>query len=144
MLLPVWSLWTILGLVFVIAEIFTAGFAVLCFSFGCVAAAICAWFELSLTWQVAAFAVFSGLAFVTVRPLVLKYLMPDKKQTRTNADALIGRVVRVSERIDESANTGRVSFDGSEWKAVADEVIEQGEKVEITQINSVILTVKKL
>lgn len=144
MILPVWSLWTILGLVFVIAEIFTAGFAVLCFSFGCAAAAICAALDLSLSWQTMSFAVFSALAFIFVRPLVLRYLMPKKKVTRTNTSALIGRVVRVTETINEAYNTGTVSFDGTEWRAVADTVIPKGEKVEITAVNSTIVTVQKV
>lgn len=142
MILPVWSLWTILGLVFVIAEIFTTGFAVLCFSFGCAGAAICAYFDLGMTWQFLAFAALSALAFVTVRPLVLKYLMPRQKITRTNTSALIGRVVRVTETIDERANTGTVSFDGTEWKAVADTIIPKDTKVEIIRIDSTIVTVK--
>lgn len=144
MILPLWSIWIIGALIFVIAEIFTAGFAVLCFSFGCVAASACAALSLSMTWQILAFAVFTALAFVTVRPLVLKYLMPAKKQVKTNASALAGRHVRVTETIDEAANTGCVSIDGTEWKAVADCVIEKGSKVEIVKIDSVIVTVKPL
>lgn len=140
--IPIWSIWTIFGLVFVIAEIFTSGFAVLCFSFGCAAAAVCAALDIEIAWQIAAFAIGSGLAFVTVRPMVLRYLMPEQKQVRTNASALVGRVVRVTETIDESANTGAISVDGSEWRAVADTLIPKGEKVEIVGINSTILTVK--
>lgn len=142
--MEIWHFWVILAIVFVIIEVFTNGFAVACFSFGCLAAAICSACELSATWQILAFAVISGLAFVTIRPLVLKLLFRNRPEVRTNADAIIGRSARVSERIDPVAGTGRVAIDGDDWKAVVadDSVIEVGTIVEIVSRESVILTVK--
>ena len=142
-LMPIWSYWVIGALFFVILEVFTPGFAVICFSVGCIAAAICAAVDVSLAWQTVAFAVFSGIALVTIRPLALKYCTPKKKQTRTNADAMVGRKARVTEAIDGVGDTGLVSLDGTEWKAVANEEIAKGEWVVVTEVNSVVLTVAK-
>ena len=43
-------------------------------------------------------------------------------------------------------NSGRVAIDGDDWKAVADdknEIIEKGQKVIVTGVDSVILKVRK-
>lgn len=145
MIVPVWSIWLIVAVAFVILEIFTAGFAVMCFSFGAIAASIVSACGGEPVWQILAFAIFTALAFIFVRPLVLRFFHKNENEVKTNADALIGRKVRVCERIDASVNSGRVALDGDEWKAIAEDgsVIEVGQMVEITKRDSIILTVKQ-
>ena len=143
--LELWHIWALVALFFVILEIFTSGFAVMCFSFGAIGSAICAACGLSMLWQLIVFAVVTALAFVFVRPLVIKMFFKGN-EVKTNADAIIGRKARVSERIDNAANTGRVAIDGDDWKAVSadGQTIEIGETVEIISRDSIILTVKKI
>ena len=142
-----WQIWLLIAAVFVVIEIFTSGFAVACFSVGCVFSAILAACDLSLTWQVVAFAIGTFLAFVLIRPVVMKYL--DKKTNndhiKTNMDNIIGKTAVVTERIEEGGY-GRVKIDGDDWKALTDNGLaaEVGEKVEIVSYESIILTVKKL
>lgn len=142
--MAVWQIWAIIALAFVILEIFTTGFAVMCFSFGGVAAAIAAACDATLAWQIVWFCIFSALAFVTIRPLVMKTFF--KKEVKTNADALAGRQGRVTEEIDNEKGTGRVAVDGDDWKAVSQdgEIIAKGDRVEIIKLDSVIVTVKKV
>lgn len=144
--MEVWHIWLIVALVFFIVEIFTQGFAVVCFSFGCIAGAICAAFNLEFLYQMIAFAVFTLIAFILIRPVILKFFFKKSKDYRTNTAALIGRQVIVRETIDNAANTGRVAVDGEEWKAIneSNEIIEKGTMVEIIAQNSLILTVKKI
>lgn len=145
--MEVWHIWAIVALLFIILEIFTSGFAVMCFSFGGIAAAIAAGCDATLTWQIVWFCIFTAAAFVTVRPFVLKTFFKDEKNlVKTNVEALIGRHARVTERIDSNAGTGRVAVDGDDWKAVTedDSQIEKGEKVEITKVDSVIVTVRTI
>ncbi len=142
--LSFWVLWLIIALVFIILEIFTAGFAVACFSIGAVAAAIVAGVGLGLAWQLVAFSVFTILAFLIVRPLVIKHFYNSGDAGRkSNADALIGRKARVTETINNAAGTGRVAVDGDDWKAVSKRglVIPVGQYVTIRDIDSIILTV---
>ena len=141
--ISVWLIWALVAVVCVIVEIFTVGFAVVCFAFGAVAASVCAACGLALWWQIAAFVVFTSLAFIFVRPFVLKRLY-SKTDVKTNADALIGRIGRVSEQIDNAEGKGRVAVDGDDWKAVAenDEIIGVGQKVEIVSRDSIVLTVR--
>ena len=145
--MTVWQIWLLIAAVFVVIEIFTSGFAVACFSVGCVFGAILAACDMSLTWQVVAFAIGTFLAFILIRPVVMKYL--DKKtndnHVKTNMDNIIGKTAVVTERIEEGGH-GRVKIDGDDWKAQTDNgtAVEVGEKVQIVSYESIILTVKKL
>lgn len=145
--MEVWHIWVIIALVFIIVEIFTAGFAVFCISVGALCAAIAAACQVNLTWQIVIFAVGTLVGFILIRPLLIKYFFKGKDSNiKTNADALLGKTVIVCEAIDEKNNTGRIKVDGDEWRSVSDDGshIDVGEKVIITEINSIILTVKKL
>ena len=140
-----YQIWLIAAIVLVILEIFTSGFGVICFAVGAVFSALGAYLELNLIWQLVIFAAASMLAFIFIRPVVLRVLEKKSKEVKTNADALIGKVAMVSEAIDSEKNTGRVAVDGDDWKAVSQDgsVINNGEKVEIVSRDSIILTVKK-
>ena len=83
---------------------------------------------------------------MTVRPLVYKFFYKKVGEVKTNAEALIGRRAIVTERIEGELHPGRVKVDGDDWKAICEsaEPIEVGEAVEITALNSIIVTVKKL
>lgn len=144
--MEVWHYWVIIALVFVIVEMFTTGFAVMCISFGCLFGALASVLDWEFKWQLLAFAVGTALAFLTVRPLVYKFFYKKGQEVKTNVDALVGRMAIVTERIEGQLHPGRVKLDGDDWKAVSldKEPIEVGEAVEITAINSVIVTVKKI
>ncbi len=142
-----WQIWLLVAAVFVIIEIFTSGFAVACFSVGCVFSAILAACDLSVTWQVVAFAIGTFLAFIFIRPFVMKII--DKKTNdnniKTNMDNIIGKTAVVTERIEEGGY-GRVKIDGDDWKARTDDgtTVDVGERVQILSYESIVLTVKKL
>lgn len=144
--MEVWHIWVIVALIFVIVEIFTSGFAVMCISFGCLFGAAASALDWEFKWQLLAFAIGTVLAFMTVRPLVYKFFYKKSHEVKTNADALVGRRAVATERIEGELHPGRVKVDGDDWKAVSlgAEPIEVGDAVEITAINSVILTVKKI
>lgn len=141
-----WHFWALGALVFLIAEIFTPGFALACVSIGGIFGAVAAACELSLAWQIVLFAIGTFLAFLLVRPLVLKAMARhDKDVPKTNMGALIGREARVTEEIGPEGDTGRVKVDGDEWQAVSNDgqPIEVGAKVVILKYESIILTVKR-
>ena len=144
--MEVWHIWVFVALIFVIVEIFTSGFAVMCISFGCLFGAAASALNWGVKWQLLAFAIGTVLAFMTVRPLVYKFFYKKSHEVKTNADALVGRRAVATERIEGELHPGRVKVDGDDWKAVSlgAEPIEVGDAVEITAINSVILTVKKI
>lgn len=140
-----WQIWVIASLLFFIAEIFTVGFVVICFSVGGFFAALAAACGLGVIWQVTVFSVATALCFFFIRPIVMK-LFSRKDNTKTNADAIIGRIGIVSEAIDPVTDKGRVKLDGDDWKAVsADGVaIEAGQHVEIVSRDTLVVKVKQV
>lgn len=139
-----WQVWIIAALLFFLLEIFTAGFAVSCFSFGAIASAVAAGLGLSFLWQLGIFAVVSGLSLAFIRPLIVKLFYKDC-DSKTNVDALIGRTGRVSETIDPDTGKGRVTIDGDAWKAVSTngQKIKTGTVVRIIAFDSIIATVEE-
>ncbi|MBQ8272792.1 MAG: NfeD family protein [Tidjanibacter sp.] len=140
--MEIWHIWAIVAVLFVIGEIFTSGFAFICFAVGCIGGAIAAAAGAILEWQLGIFAIATFVAFLLVRPLLKK--LSAKDEIATNADALIGRTAKVTECI-EVGGKGRVAIDGDIWQAVSHEQtdIAEGEWVEVISRESIVLTVKR-
>ena len=140
--MEIWHIWAIVATLFIIGEMLTAGFALICFAVGAVGGAIGAASGASLEWQLGIFALATLVAFLAVRPLLRR--LSAKDEVPTNADALIGRTAKVTECI-EVGGRGRVAIDGDIWQAESSEQsdILEGEKVEIISRESIILTVRR-
>lgn len=144
--MEIWHMWVIAALILVVVEIFTTGFAVICLAIGALAAAVDAACGGGAEGQLIWFAAATLLAFVFVRPLLVKAFRKSGGRERlSGVDALKGREAIVSEHISASDNTGRVAVDGDDWKAVSVDGadIGKGEKVTIESVDSVVLTVRK-
>ncbi len=143
--MDIWIYWVVAALLLFIIELFTAGFAVICLAIGAGGGAIAAASDLSLEMQLLIFAIVSLVALLCVRP-VLKRTFYKKEEIATNVNAMIGKRGIVCEDIDANGISGRVVIDGVDWRAVSatGEPIAKGTKVEITAIDSIILTVKTL
>lgn len=142
----VWYIWVIITAALVIIELFTGGFGVLSFAFGCAAGALASVCGLSLNWQLLLAILVSLVFFFFIRPFAVKFLLRKKDdEVRTNTEALIGRKVRVTETVDAVAGTGHVAVDGDVWKAVAKDgnPIPAGTTVRIVAQDSLILTVEQ-
>lgn len=65
---------------------------------------------------------------------------------KTNVDGLIGKIGKISEKIDLTENTGRVHVDGDDWKAISsnNSIIEEGTVVEIIALESIVVTVRPI
>ena len=138
-----WHIWIIVALVFFIMEIFTPGFAVACLSIGSIGGSIASACGLEFKFQILVFAIATLLAFVLVRPVVLKVFHNKSKEVLTNVDALVGRQAIVSEEIVPIVG-GRVKVDGEDWKAISADgrPVSAGTPVRILKVESVILTVE--
>lgn len=143
--MEIWHIWIIVALVLFIVELFTTGFAVICLSIGCLGGAVAAACATSVEVQLLIFAVVSFVALASVRPILKRSFYKQGEKVLTNASAMVGRHGVVCNAIDQS-ESGRVVIDGVDWKArsVDNSPIEQGARVEVVAIESVVLTVKKL
>lgn len=137
--------WLAMTLLFLVMELFSGGFFIVCFSLGALVSMIAVLFGISFYGQLAIFAVFSVLSLLVIRPVAVKYFYRKSEQKVSNADAIIGRVGEVSETIEPNG-FGRVKLDGDDWKAQSQDAmrIEKGTRVRILSRDSIIVTVEKV
>jgi membrane protein implicated in regulation of membrane protease activity len=140
-----WHWWMYAAILLFIIELFTPGFIVACLGIGSVCASLIAYFGFDLDSQLICFAITTLLSLFIIRPMLYNKAGAVDK-IKTNDEALIGRQARVTEEINSTTNTGRVSVDGDLWRAKSsnNEIIKENEQVSVTSINSTIVTVKKI
>ncbi|MBQ0115340.1 MAG: NfeD family protein [Bacteroidales bacterium] len=141
----IWQFWALLCVICLILELSSGDFFIMCFSIGAFFTAIATAFNPTFTVQVIVFIVVSVLCLMFIRPVMLKYFHKVKDERKSNAEAIIGRVGRVSETIEEGGH-GRVAIDGDDWKAISADgsEIARGEKVKVVEMESIIITVERV
>lgn len=139
-----WQLWALVMVVCLILELTSGDFFIMCFAIGALLTAVAAALGLGFYGQLVVFAVVSVLSIFFIRPRLVKALHGKRRERLSNADALMGRIGRVSEAI-EQGGYGRVAIDGDDWKAVSadGEYIPLGQNVRVVGRESIILTVEK-
>lgn len=137
-----WQMWALVSVVCLILELTNGDFFIMCFAIGAAVTAVLSAFGIGFYGQLALFAAASVLSIFFVRPTVLKHLHRKENTRASNADALDGRIGRVSETIEENG-FGRVAIDGDDWKAASLSGcrIEKGSRVKVVGRESIILTV---
>ena len=127
-------------------EIFIPSFVLFNFGIGAVIGSFVAGLNLSLEWQILFFSVGTLLSIFLIRPAMKKFAYKRTEGFKTNMEALVGRQANVTEEISSENNRGQISLDGDIWKArsLSNEIIPQGSLVEIVQLNSIVLIVKKI
>lgn len=143
--IEVWHIWIIIAVFLFIVEIFTPTFLMACLALGCIAAGISSYLDYGIKIQLLSFSIGTLIGFFGVRPFMLKYAHRNSDKVKTNIEALVGKVGRVTVTIDSSQNQGRVTVEGDDWRAETEnnEIINEGERVEVLKINSTILIVKQ-
>lgn len=139
-----WQMWAIVALLCLILELTNGDFYVMCFAIGALCTALMSAVGIGFYAQLFVFALFSVLCIFFVRPVAVRYLHGNCKERPSNADALMGRIGRVSEAIDGNGY-GRVAIDGDDWKAVSADggPIALGQNVRVVGRESIIITVEK-
>lgn len=145
-----WILWTVLGAILVVAEIFTSGFVLLWFGVGAFAAALLAIIGVdSLALQFLIFAgVSSGLTAAS-RTIFLKYFSREKtgQSLRSGVDALPGKIGTVVSSSRGALQEGAVKVFGSTWTAYpapGEAPLEAGERVCVESIEGASIYVKRV
>ena len=136
--------WLVLALIFFAAEIFTAGFVLLCFGLGALAGAGLAYFGLGLTWQLIAFIVVSIAAVLLSRPFAERVTSTGPQNLA--GDRVLGKRAVVLQAIDPIANTGMVRVGTEEWRAasVDHSPIAKDSVVEVVGVEGVRLQVQRI
>lgn len=137
-----WLLWIVAGSICLTLELSSGDFFITCFAVGALAAAASDAFGAAFWLQVIVFAAVSVMSIFFIRPALVARLQAKADHRVSNADALIGRIGRVTEQI-EQGGFGRVQIDGDDWKAESksNKAIAKGLKVKVVGRESIILDV---
>ena len=140
-----WIIWAIICVIALLLELTSGDCFLLCISLACACTAGVAGMGAGWVVQVVVACVISLILLLLLRPQLIKWMHMGEDKRVSNADALIGRVGVVSEEIDQNGY-GRVAIDGDDWKAQSQNgaAIAKGQRVEIVNRESIIVTVKEV
>ncbi len=135
--------WIILGIILLIAELFTPGFLLASFGIGAFGAGLFAFWEFELRIQLLAFSIATLIVFFGIRPLYFKYFRRSVEQKETGVNAFIGKHYNVTEAIKNSENTGRVQIGSESWRVRSEdeELTKIGETVRVVGVEGSTLIV---
>lgn len=142
----IWSFWLILGVGFLIAEVFTLSATCLYIGIGAAAAMLCAllgggWMATIVTFVAATVILY--LVSFHWRTRLMRCLHKGTAHSATGMDALIGRTGTVY----QSHDCMRMRIDGDYWQvrpARHEHILISGEEVKVVGYDSIILTVEPI
>ena len=137
-----WWAWMILAALFIVGEIFTAGFFLLPIGIGAAIAGLVALLGGNTIWQLIVFVVASFILFLVSRRFAQR--VTKEQPPGIGADRFIGQECVVLEKINNLDDTGRVRMGKEEWRAESDgdDQIETGTKVTVVRLSGTHLVVK--
>lgn len=137
-----WLLWLIVSLACLVIELSSGDFYFICFSLGALVSIIFAACDAPFIAQLLSWVIASVLCLVFVRPSLVKRLH-NRKERKSNADALIGRSGKVTTTIPADGY-GYVQIDGDQWRSLSADGTEipVGTIVSVVSRDSIILTVR--
>ena len=145
-----WILWSLLGAILIVAEVFTAGFVLLWFGIGALAAAFAGILGVnSLGIQFLIFAFVSVGLTAASRTIFVNYFSREKTgdSLRTGVDSLPGKIGTVVSSSRGAMQEGAVKVFGSTWTAYPAEgesPLEAGERVRVESIEGSSIYVRRI
>ena len=138
-----WTLWLIVAGIFFVLEFATEGILFCWFGVGAIVAIGISFLTDNFIIQFLTFTVVSILLVICSRKFAKKV---EPKVVPTNVYTIIGKKAIVTTAIDNVKGQGQIKVDGDIWSAKGenDEVIPEGESVEIVKIDGVKTIVKKI
>ena len=129
--------WFGLLILFILVEAGTVNMVSAWFAIGALAALIVALIGAEIWLQVLVFLTVSAVALALLRPIAKKHYTP--RITRTNVDAMVGKICLCITPIDNLASTGQVKLGDVEWTArsTTGEPIPAGTQVKIDRVEGV-------
>ena len=144
----VWILWTILGVILVIAEVFTPGFVLLWFGVGALAAALAAFLGAGLAAQFILFIVVSSALTALSRTIFVNYFTRDGEHDglKSGAAGMPGQIGTVVTSSRGALDEGAVKVFGSVWTAYPAEgepPLEAGDRVVVERLRGASIYVRR-
>jgi len=144
-----WIIWTVLGVLLIIAEVFTPGFVLLWFGVGALAAAFGALLGVGLPLQFLIFLFVSITLTAASRTIFVRYFTRDDEEgaMKFGAEALPGKVGTVVTSSRGAMSEGAVKVFGSVWTAYPAEgepPLEAGDRVVVESLRGASIYVRRL
>jgi membrane protein implicated in regulation of membrane protease activity len=146
----IWYIWLILAAIFIVAEMFTAGFVLLWFGIGALVAALLALTGIvGLPLQILIFLVVSVALTIASRTIFERFLLKGSpgRELKTGVDTLPGRIGVVVEPSKGAMQEGAVRVFASTWRAFpseGEEPLKEGEQVEIERVDGATVYVRRV
>lgn len=137
-------IWLALLVVFLVVEWVTVGLVSIWFAGGSLVAMLLAAAGVPEIWQIVAFLAVSALLLILTRPMAVKFM--NSKREKTNYEGIIGKIVRVTERVNNYEQTGAANVGGQEWTARAEDdtvIIEKDALAKVVNIKGVKLILRQ-
>lgn len=144
-----WILWVVLGVILIVAEIFTPGFVLLWFGIGAIVAALAALVGVGYPLQFLLFFVVSIALTAASRTIFTRYLMRGPQEGggyKSGAESLPGQVGMVVAASQGALSEGAVKVYGSTWTAYpaeGEEPLEAGERVVVESVRGASIYVRR-
>lgn len=148
--MDIWVMWLIATAVLIVVELITGMVASFCLAIGCLASMIVSVVTTDIEMQLLALAIGTILSFMFLAPMIRKWQNNKGEKNpisqNSNMDALIGRIVCVTESIPEDGGLGRIRIDGDNWQARSANGCEIaiGKKVKVVSYDSIIIEVEEV
>ena len=144
-----WILWTVLGLLLIIAEVFSTGFVLLWFGVGALAAALASVLGLGYPFQFLVFFVVSVALTAASRTIFAEHFVRRRHEggLKTGVESLPGKVGTVVTSSRGALNEGAVKVFGSTWTAYpspGEEPLEAGDRVVVDSIQGASIYVRRV
>ena len=136
--------WLGLLIILLVIEIITVGLTSIWAAGGALAALILNILGLSLVWQVVAFFGVTFVLLIFTRPFAVRFI--NTQREKTNYEGIIGKTIRIAERVDNIRQPGMAVVNGQEWTVRAEdeqEVLEPETLAKVVNISGVKLIVRK-
>jgi membrane protein implicated in regulation of membrane protease activity len=136
-----WHIWVIVALGCFIAEIFMPGFVIASIGVGALVAAAAHQYTGDLNWGIAGWIVGASIAFIFIRPIIIKTISSDEP-SGFGASGMVGDIVIVTDSEDVGGNP-KARYRDSSWILESDNDLIEGDRVEIVGVRGSTLIVRK-
>lgn len=139
--------WLIIGILLVFSEFLIPGLVIGFFGIGAILTGLLTWLGItvSIHTQLLSFTLTSLLMLIFLRKYFSRVFQGKEVEGTegVNFNIQIGKIIPVTELIEPGEVGGRVRYQGTIWKAKANERIAPGESVVITGCDNITLLVEK-
>jgi membrane protein implicated in regulation of membrane protease activity len=140
--------WLVAGIILVFLELAIPGVILVFFGAGAILTALLTWIGVLPTTiaQLICFCATSLILLFALRRTLSRHFRGEVRRGGRYDDTreYLGKTARVTCRIIPGSTDGRIDFEGTEWKAVADEEIGEGSSVEILEKDNITFKVRPL